>query len=475
MAASFLLAGVVAAETSGETPDTTSGRSSDTVGVGVHVYDYVAHPILQTATWPVQNVLAPAVEVLTWPAQQPVRYFLEENVIDRTVEMVSYGKDKNLSLYPTISLAGGTSSRTGATLRHASPFGRDSERLVAHYLYYVNGDQRLRAFLKLDSLVDARYSLKVALGVNRFKNTLFYQPDTNLPYSHSNHSESYQVQLDTRLLYGFALQSGFFLRNHRFGQSPPQSFSSNSANALHGDFFRDDDGDIDPEYRGLNRSYLDRVVKIGLLRDTRSNENIPVDGSWLETAWYFHNVQGNRNFHEWRGRYTKFYKLGTERYAITVEEEKRRSLLNLDLEQFVRELEYRQLRQRFFSRKVLVLHLYGAQSNELSGNVMPFYGLQTLGNDTPLRGYSGSRFRHYAVAAASMEYRFPLQRLLSGVVFNEYGLYGPSLGELAPADLKNSWGFGLRVRRPDMFLFRVEMAFHGFSGVLLNVNADAPF
>ncbi len=461
----------------GKGTDSSRVAKIDTATVGSLIYTYVAHPVLQTVTWPVQNILAPGVEFLTWPTQQPIRYFLEENVIDRSIELVSFGESQHLSVYPTISLAGGTSSRTGASLRHSAPFGRDEARLVAHYLYYVNGDQRLRSFLKLDSLGSSRYSLKLAFTFSRFSNATFYQPDTSVAFTHTNRSENYQVQVDTRVWEALALRTGFFLRNYRFGDATTQQSTSGADpnSALHGEFFRNRDGVIDRTYRGFNDSYFDRVFQLGLVRDTRNNENIPVDGSWLETAWYYHNVQGNRDFHEWRGRLTRFYKLGEEQYMLTEEEDRQRRLRNLNLEEFVRDLEYRRLRQQVFSRKVVVLHLYAAQSNEIPGNVMPFYGLQTLGNDTPLRGYAGSRFRHYAVAATSMEYRFPLQRLMDGVLFNEYGLYGESLTGLGLESLKNSWGFGVRVRRPDMFLFRVELAMRGVSGFLLNVNADAPF
>jgi outer membrane protein assembly factor BamA len=139
-------------------------------------------------------------------------------------------------------------------------------------------------------------------------------------------------------------------------------------------------------------------------------------------------------------------------------------------------MEYQRLRQTIFSRKVLVLHFYGGQSFELPGNSMPLYGLQALGNGTPLRAYPGSRYRHYAVAATSTEYRFPILRIMDGMFFNEYGVFGPSMGRLDFAEnLRNSWGFGVRVRQPDMFLFRVEMAFNGFSGAVLNVSADTPF
>jgi len=455
-------------------PDTTwFGRPiSDSATVGTRVYEYIAYPTLQLATWPIQNILAPGVELLTYPSQEPIRYFLEENVIDRTVDLFSFGRDRDIMIYPSISLASGTSSRVGAVLRDQAPFQRSSERLMAAFNYYVNGDYRFRTYLTANDMGETRFDGKLAFGVNRIDNTQFYQPDVNTLYFYAANSEIYTAQLDHPLLLGFNARGGFTLRANRHHDAPPSLFGSN---VLTGDFF------IDPEtgtvgrgeYRGLNETFLDRIYQATLFRDTRNNVNIPVAGSWFDVSTYWHDADKNHDFYEWRGRYTKFFKLGRERYEISAAEERTRGARNLD--SFIRDLELQRLRQQIFSRKVVVAHVVAAQSYELPGNSMPVYGLQTLGNDTPLRGYSGPRFRNYAVTAASLEYRFPILRIMDGSLFNEYGVYGRSLDELDIANLKNSWGFGIRVRRPDMFLFRVEVGIHGFSGMTLNATADAPF
>jgi outer membrane protein assembly factor BamA len=139
-------------------------------------------------------------------------------------------------------------------------------------------------------------------------------------------------------------------------------------------------------------------------------------------------------------------------------------------------MEYEKLKRELFNRKALAVHAYVAQSYEIPGNRMPVYGLQTLGNDTPMRGYSGSRFRDYTVASLGTEYRFPVMRLVDGVVFNEYGIYGRNWNSINYLDnVKNSWGFGIRVRRPDIYLFRAQLGFHGFHGIQLNMSVDEPY
>jgi hypothetical protein len=450
-------------------PDTTLfGRPiADTATVAVRIYEYIAYPTLQLVTWPVQNLLAPGVELLTYPSQEPIRYFLEENVIDRSLDLFSGGRNDHIMLYPSISLASGTASRVGVVLRDQSPFGRREERLVAYLNYFVNGDYKFRSYLTSDGLGGSDFDGKLAFSLNRVKNTMLYEPDVNRLYYYQNRSETYEAQLDHPLVLGFSARTGLALTNTRNGSSP------GNTSLLTSDFFADDNGFASDTTRGLNENFFDRAFKAGIFRDTRNNPNLPIDGNWSELTWTYHDAGGHHDFYEWRGHYTQFFKLGRERYEITADEEKKRGGLKID--EFIQKLEYQRLRQQFFSRKVVVVHLYGAQSYELPGNTMPVYGLQTLGNGTPLRGYAGPRFRNYSVLAGSMEYRFPILRIMDGTLFNEYGFYGRSLDDPELENLKNSWGFGIRVRRPDMFLFRFEVAFHGFNGAVINATADAPF
>lgn len=467
--------GVVPAQTT-KSGSTTAPASADSGSAIVRIVDFIAHPILGIATWPVENVLAPGVEFLTYPTQPPIRYFLEENVIDRATGLFQFGAGGDFSVYPTLSLAAGTSSRTGVTVRDGSPFGRDRNRdkFNAYFSYFVNGDYRLRTFLTSRQLGGTRFNGKLAFGFNRIESAKFYQPDVNTVYYHALHSESYESEIDYPVVGELRVRAGFTLLNNRFGEAPP-AIANLPDNTLDPGFFGSDTG-FDPSgaYRGLTQSFYDRIWRIGLTRDTRTNEHIPLAGDRLDLGWQYHNTGHDHDFHEWNARYTAYFKLGSERYELTAQEERRRGGMSVD--RFLKDLEYQRLRQAIFSRKVLVFQVYAGRSYERPGNSMPVYGLQSLGNATPLRAYAGSRYRHYAVSAVSTEYRFPMLRIMDGTIFNEYGVFGPSMTRLDVRDnLRNSWGFGVRVRRPDMFLFRIEAAFHGLSGAVLNATADTPF
>lgn len=432
------------------------------------LYEYIAFPILQLATFPVELVLVPVVKLAIYPSKAPLRYMLNENVIDRTINLISYGERDQVLVYPTINLAPGTGSYTGLTFRHLSIFGRPTERLVAFGNYYVNGDWRLRSYINAQQILGTGFSSKTSIGLNRVKNTSVNQPGTTSFWFFSDTSLTFATNLGHRIIEKFELRGGFSYRHSNYGNAPPQE------DTLTSDFFRNDSGRIDLVSRGLNDSWQDRSFNIALGRDTRNNENIPLAGSYFNAIYHYHFTDAEHDYHGWQAVLTNYFKLGKEKYEVYVPPGKKTN--STGVRKVLERMDLENLRNELFNRKVLVTHLYAAQSFEVQGNRMPVYGLQTLGNDTPMRGYSGSRFRDYAVFSAGAEYRFPIMRLVDGMMFNEYGIYGRSWDKIDVLDnVKNSWGFGIRVRRPDIFLFRLQLGFHGAQGIQVNMSVDEPY
>jgi hypothetical protein len=432
------------------------------------LYEYIAYPMLQLATFPVELVLVPTVKLLIYPTKAPLRYMLNENVIDRTINLISYGEGDKVMIYPTINLAPGTGSYTGLTFRHQSIFGRPTERLVAFGNLYVNGDWKFRSYINAQEILGTGFTSKTSIGLNRVKNTSVNQPGTSSFWYFSDTSVTFTTNVGHRVIEKFALRGGFSYRDNHYGNAPPQEDSITSG------FFKNDSGVIDPVSRGLNDSWQDRSFSVALGRDTRNNENIPLAGSYFNTIYHYHFTNANHDYQGWESILTNYFKLGKEKYEVYVPPDKKSSATGV--RKVLERMDLENLKNELFNRKVLVTHLYAAQSFEVEGNRMPVYGLQTLGNDTPMRGYSGSRFRDYAVFSAGAEYRFPILRLVDGMMFNEYGIYGRSWDKIDVLDnVKNSWGFGIRVRRPDIFLFRLQLGFHGAQGIQVNMSVDEPY
>jgi phosphatidylserine decarboxylase len=52
---------------------------------------------------------------------------------------------------------------------------------------------------------------------------------------------------------------------------------------------------------------------------------------------------------------------------------------------------------------------------------------------------------------------------------------GEEKGKFEFDNLRNSWGFGIRVRRPDMYFFRFQLGFHGIHGIHLVMTIAPEF
>lgn len=92
---------------------------------------------------------------------------------------------------------------------------------------------------------------------------------------------------------------------------------------------------------------------------------------------------------------------------------------------------------------------------------VPFYKLPRVGGDTLLRGYYSGRFRDRNLLAFQSEYRFPIWKKLSGVVFGAMGNLADRLRDFTWDNLKYAAGFGLRIKiiPQEKANLRVDFAF----------------
>jgi outer membrane protein assembly factor BamA len=77
---------------------------------------------------------------------------------------------------------------------------------------------------------------------------------------------------------------------------------------------------------------------------------------------------------------------------------------------------------------------------------VPFYKLPRIGGDSLLRGYYNGRFRDRNLVAFQAEYRFPIWKKFSGVVFGAMGSLADRFRDLNWDNLKYAAGLGLRFK-----------------------------
>ena len=435
-------------------------------------FEYVAHPVLRIMTWPLEKLVVPVFKTAFYPAMPPLRYIYKNDVLDKSLDLMRFGENDQIMLYPVLVIATGTGSLTGFTYRNYSIFGRPSEKLVVQYVWFVNGNQKLRSRLAFNGLAHTRLNMKLYFLADLVKNQYIPHPHTTYQGNYSDTSSGGAIIFSHPLLEKISAEARYYHMFHDFGH-PPLGFDRVQCPEDAGGAYFFSEPECDKQ-RGITQKFHDNIFVLGLERNTVNNENIPTSGSEIAFRWAYHYVTENHDYHEWEAYLIKYFFLGIEKYAISAEEQKRLGPLNFD--KIRQNLKYQNLKKRLLNRKVIATQLRLGQSYEIKGHDAPVYALKAIGNGTPLRGYASSPFRDYAMGALSLEYRFPIMNLVEGTIFNEYGLVGPDVLSFEMESLKNSWGFGLRFSREDIFLFRTQLGFHGSHiKPVINITVDTVY
>lgn len=114
-----------------------------------------------------------------------------------------------------------------------------------------------------------------------------------------------------------------------------------------------------------------------------------------------------------------------------------------------------------FRKRILAMRLM-VQSVDLDADdvTVPFYRLSTLGSRDDLRGYMGYRFIDRDMALVTLEYRYPVWRVIDAFVFLDEGrVFQDIARDMSLRSWKESYGVGLRIWNSDGVIFRTQVAF----------------
>jgi outer membrane protein assembly factor BamA len=235
-----------------------------------------------------------------------------------------------------------------------------------------------------------------------------------------------------------------------------------------------------PNERGMYQHFYQFPLKLTLTYDNTDAPFVPTRGSRISTTWRYVNVTKyngenitsrsntlNHDFQRLDFVAQHYFYLGKDdsQYGLSVKEarEFRKFYTDFSWEETMRLWRPENIRTTLLNRRVLAVQLRLSEMWEMEKGGAPFSAFPTAGGTYPLRGYT-MRFTDYSVKGISLEYRWPIDHLVDGVIFDEYVMYGRHWYSLDGEKMVNSWGFGIRVRKPDLYLFRIQLAFHGFDG-----------
>ncbi|MBR6454864.1 MAG: BamA/TamA family outer membrane protein [Fibrobacter sp.] len=444
----------------------------------------------EVISWPFIHIVQPFFGVLVYPISEPLHYAIKNGVIEKTVDLITFGENRNILIYPTFNLKPGTATMLGGYYRHRNLF-KQGDYAVLQGSFYANSDIDFKMRYSKQSLFGKNMYGAISTGIYMDRNNVFVIPGSR---------ESF-VQADTTIFFDTKL--GFPLTESR-----NLNFSVGAEFDYHIADFSDTKDSVldDVKYpiadRGLYQSHFEIPVYANLVFDnldfpyapSRGNR-LSISGSYVFVGKYggigrddFTRAglpreegldDGGKNHDYVRAElfYQIYFFIGrAQKYVLSAKEARktRKFYTDFSLNEALRVWRPENLVETLFERRVLAFQYRFLGMWEMEKGGAPYTAFPGLNARYPLRGYSGAWSSPF-IMGISAEYRWPVDRLVDGVVFDEYAMISDRIDHWSKKNLYNSWGFGVRVRKPDMYLFRIQFAFHGWHGLSMILTIAPEF
>lgn len=432
--------------------------------------------------WPFEKLLQPLFEVLIYPVSEPLRYAFQKGIIEKGVELITFGENKNIYAYPVLNLKPGTATMLGFMYRH-SDLIVDKDYLVLTGELYSNSDTYYSVRYSQKRLFDGHTYMAFQHSGNfnrdggfRLLGTsdTYSQPDTtfrfNLSLAHALPIPKTKIDISTgvRLKYGG-------LPEKRSEWLDPEYIAEMSERGIYQDY------QIFPQMVTLsfNNTESPYTPSSGISLQGSFGYHIVNDYSDIPSKeWDILSSEKEHDFMSMEFLFQAYFYLGKSgnSYLLTKKEarKKRREFADFSLQRFVKEWHPSKINHWLLERRVLALQWRYLQYFEMEKGGMPALSIPRLNDRFPLRGYDQA-WASLAITGISLEYRWPIDYYIDGVIFNEYALFADDKGDFDFDNFRNAWGFGIRVRRPDMYFFRFQLGFHGLHGIHLVMTIAPEF
>ncbi|MCL1967490.1 MAG: hypothetical protein FWF67_06375 [Fibromonadales bacterium] len=415
----------------------------------------VKNLFLNAVSWPLVYIVQPTVEFLMYPLIPPLIYISRENLIEKGQNLITYGENNQIMFYPLINAKLGNGANIGFVYWHSDLFLQNDNLFFSPHLY-INADRDVALrYIKKNILGSSFYwgfgASYTADGDNGFRDL------EGVSYSFTDSSIFFNQFVGFSLDENWGLGFGFGLSFYRF------DLPSIDDDIIEGDKVTD---------RGFYQHFNSYPMSINLSYNSLDEPYAATRGSKFSIGYSYtpvsrYNGSRGHNYHIVESRLVRYLLLGSKSYAMTVAESNANleKLKNLSLAEAIEMLNPINVKEAdILDRRILVTQIKMRQVIEENEDKAPFVAMGRHGGNFPLRAYADGYIAAPLVAGVSAEYRWPIDRFVDALIFNEYGIFGKDFSRLTTDNLRNSYGFGFRIRTPRFFIARFTVAFHGSQG-----------
>lgn len=367
-----------------------------------------------------------------YPIGAGMRYLEKKGVVDKTMNFLS-NKDKTFWVYPIIEGGAGSGFGGGVGIRDTDLFHRHYF-LSASYRIHINMQQNANfSFAKPQAFELFGKPVSYSLG-STFSRGLVY-----LYYGIGNGSSA-----NNQGLYSSnTIDSGVTL-----SYEPIQNLTFSP-------YFGMSNSNSGPKGNEESSPSVQAIF---------TPSDLTGFGNWVDYA-----NMGIRVAHDTRDSILSTEKGGLRSFSF-----QNFTGLNTSAYNYNRyELDVRQYIHLWLPRQVLVLRGDFVAEVPLGGKEVPFWRLAVLDANSPLRGFVTGRFRDRASLLFNVEYRYPVYKLIDGVLFYDTGRVLHTASDMTLAHIKYSVGGGLHIKIPELAFFKFYVGYGG-EGVNFIFGAGKP-
>ena len=430
--------------------------------------------------WPFEHIFQPVLNGIIYPIAVPVDYVVKNGIADKAVDLISFGEDYKIMVYPSFNFKPGTRSMVGANYRHRSMlFNKDY--FVFQGEYYANGDVGLTARYVKHGLFGSRFfgGFRYDIDLDRdYRFTIpetqksYLQPDSSMEFTWRlgapiTNTANWNAEIWTQLIltrgcFPDVQDSVLFSREYVIEDRGLYQHLTQVPVGL--TFVYDN---LDYAYtpsrgsRFVVESYYTFVGKYEGVRYEDLGMTSPTDDPWIRDGGKNHDYITTQLI------FQHYFYLGrAKNYVLSVQEarENRKFYTDFSWDEAIRVWRPEQIRNTLLERRVIALQYRMVNMWEMEDGGAPHNAFINLNANAPLRGYS-DKWTTHNLMSLSVEYRWPVDRFVDGVLFDEYAMIAPKIDKWSFDHYYNSWGIGIRVRQPNIYLFRAQLGFHGLHGV----------
>jgi hypothetical protein len=408
--------------------------------------------LLTVVSWPFVHIIQPTVEFLIYPVIPVLIYVSREDLIEKGANLITYGEKKQIMFYPIMNAKLGNTANIGFAYWHTELFF-DKDNMFFSPHRYINADWDVAMRYKKKQVLGSFFYSGFSTSYKEYGNNSF-RNSKGTEYFFADSSASLNFYSGFNLTGDWNLEFGVTGNFHRF------------------DFPSLKDTIMDNEYvfnRGFYKNFESYPLTLALLYNSLDEPYSATKGNKFSVSYFYvpvssYNGTKDHSYHIAESRLVNYSLLGNKSYAMTVAESNanRERLKNLSFSEAIEILNPINIREVILDRRVLITQLKARYMIEENKGKAPFTAMGKLGGNFPLRAYSDGFFTAAFVAGISNEYRWPIDRYADMLIFNEYGIYGDDFSSF---NLRNSYGFGFRVRTSKLFISRFALAFHGLQGI----------